>query len=320
MGAGVFVVLAVALTLGVQMLVREGGDDPVSTPRIVGPGAAPAPEQRATQARVFGTGQDAAAVADGATGASGSAVAPLAPHAFIAPIARYRLYARGEARTLATRATALTAALRSGDRARSRAAWQRADSAWRRVGAAYGALGSLGDAIDGGLGRVEDGLWSGAGAPRALAPRATKLSAAVARLRGVLGHSEITPLDYATRAHEILEDVQRDALGAPGPSGSGVRATADGAAATRVVLRTLGPVLAGRGDALTQSRFWTDRLAGTLTRIRAAHDGAYPPVASLSRRERERLLGGLGAALEALRGIPGELETTLPPKVARLPR
>jgi high-affinity iron transporter len=318
-GAGAFVVLAIASTLGAQVLLRGGGDDPVAAPRIVGPGAAPAASQPVTQHRVHGTGRDAQAVAAAATGATGSALTPLAPAAFAAPIARYRGYARGEARTLAARATALTAALRAGDRARSRAAWQRADSAWRRVGAAYGALGSLGDAIAGDLGRVEDGLWGDA-RPRALAPAATRLQASVARLRGVLGHSAITPLDYATRAHEILEDVQRDQLGAAGPSASGVRATADGVAATRVVLGTLGSLLAGRGDALTQSRFWLDRLDGTLTRIRSAHGGAYPPVTALARAERERLLGRLGATLEALRGIPGELETTLPPKVARLPR
>jgi high-affinity iron transporter len=319
MGAGAFVVLAIALTLGVQLLIRGGGDDPVSAPRIVGPGAAPAVSQAATQQRVHGTAKGAQAVAAAASGATGSALTPLAAADFAAPIARYRAYARGEARTLAVRTTALAAALRAGDRGRSRAAWARADSAWRRVGAAYGALGALGDAIAGDLGHVEDGLW-GAARPRALAPAATRLRASVARLRGVLGGSAITPLDYATRAHEILEDVQRDQLGAAGPSASGVRATADGVAATRVVLGTLRTVLAGRGDALTQSRFWLGRLDGTLTRIRAAHGGAYPPVPALSRAERERLLGQLGATLEALRGIPGELETTLPPKLARLPR
>jgi high-affinity iron transporter len=320
--AGAFVVLAIALTLGVQALLRGGGDDGgggVPVPRIVGPGAAPAASQRVTQAHVHGTGQDAQAVAAAASGATGSALTPLAPADFAAPIARYRVYARGEARTLGARTAALSRALRAGDRARSRAAWQSAASAWRRVGAAYGALGSLGEAIDGGLGRVEDGLW-GHASPRALAAPAATLAASVATLRGRLGRSAITPLDYATRAHEILEDVQRDALGAGGPSASGVRATADGVAATRVVLGTLGDVLAGRGDALTQSRFWLARLAGTVARIRAAHGGAYPTVSALSRAERERLQGRLGATLEALRGIPGELETTLPPKVARLPR
>jgi hypothetical protein len=100
-----------------------------------------------------------------------------------------------------------------------------------------------------------------------------------------------------------------------------VRATADGVAATTVVLNTLGSVLAGRGDALTQSRFWLRRLSGTLRAIRAAHGGsAYPAVDALSRREREALLGGVGAALEALRGIPGALETALPPKVERIPK
>ena len=156
-------------------------------------------------------------------------------------------------------------------------------------------------------------------APARLVPAAHRLRGDVARLRAVLPRSEITPLDYATRAHEILEDVQRDDFGATVPSDSGVRATADGVAATRVVLRTLTPVLNGRGDALTASDTALDRLASTLRSIRNAHHGAYPTVAALSRSEREHLLGRLGAALEGLRGIPDELETQLPPKVARIP-
>ena len=47
------------------------------------------------------------------------------------------------------------------------------------------------------------------------------------RLREVLPGASITPLEYATRAHEILEDAQRDLLsGADVPwSGEGVLAT-----------------------------------------------------------------------------------------------
>jgi high-affinity iron transporter len=226
--------------------------------------------------------------------------------------------------------------LRTDNLNNARTAWARADSSWRRVGAAYGALGALGDAIDGapggfplgardprwhGLQRIEHGLWAEHPEPRSLVPVAHRLRADVAHLRAVLPSSEITPLDYATRAHEILEDVQRDDFGAtaPAPSDSGVRATADGIAATRVVLRTLTPILRARGDALAPSIAGLDRLGATIKAIRNAHRGAYPPVAALSRTEREHLLGELGATLEALRGIPDELETRLPPKLPKIP-
>jgi hypothetical protein len=327
--AGAFVVLAIALTLAVQALLDRGPGGP----RIVGPGAQPPAAQPATQAKVFDSASSPASVAAGASGATGSALTPLPAAAFERPIATYRAYARGEAAALAARASALTAALAAGDRGRAQAAWQRADSAFQRVGAAYGALGSLGDAIDGGAGglpggvhdphwsglrRIEYGLWSAHASPRTLASAGRELERSVAALRRVLATAPISPLVYATRAHEILEDVQRDQLGAGTPSDSGVRVAADGLAATRVVLGSLGTVLAGRGDALTQSRFWLRRLGATLARIRADHHGAYPPVSELGRAWRERLDGQLGAALEALRGIPGELETQLPPKVARI--
>jgi high-affinity iron transporter len=142
----------------------------------------------------------------------------------------------------------------------------------------------------------------------------------VARLRRALPAQPITPLVYATRAHEILEDVQRDRLGSPTPSDDGVRATADGLAATREVLGTLAGLLAGRGDAQAQSQFWLRRLGATLAAIRAAHHGAYPRAARLTRSERERLDGDLGASLEALGGIPGELETQLPAMVRPIGR
>ena len=47
------------------------------------------------------------------------------------------------------------------------------------------------------------------------------------RLAAVLPHAPLTPLEYATRAHEILEDAMRDLLsGTDVPwSGEGVLAT-----------------------------------------------------------------------------------------------
>ena len=91
----------------------------------------------------------------------------------------------------------------------------------------YGAFGDLDQHIDGvagglprgardpdfrGLHRIELGLWRGAAARALRAGRA----AARARRRAPAARDppgpQITPLDYATRAHEILEDAQRDYL------------------------------------------------------------------------------------------------------------
>jgi hypothetical protein len=325
-----FVLAAVALSV---LLVGHAGDGRVAT-HIVGPGAAPpaGPAAAPSQARVFGSSESAQQVADAAIGNNGEDP-PLTPRVFDAPIAAYRAYAARQVTALVAQADTLTRALRRGDRAGAETAWQSADSTFARIGAAYGALGAVGDEIDGapgglpggvrdprfiGLRRIEWGLWTGA-SPRSLVGFAKRLHADIGALRSALATAPIDPLTYATRAHEILEDVQRDRLSADTPSDSGVRATADGLVATRVVLGTLRMVLGGRGDALTQSESWLTRLGTTLASIRRAHGGRYPPTAQLTRGEHERLDGTLGATLEALDGIPGELETKPLPRFARAP-
>jgi len=128
-----------------------------------------------------------------------------------------------------------------------------------------------------------------------------------------LRKAELAPVDYAIRAHEILEDVQRDRMA----DATGVRATADGVAATREVIGTLHGLLAGRGDSLQTVDSRLTQLERTLALIRREH-GAWPAPSSLPRAEHQRLLGQLGAALEALAHVPGALETTLPPTIPAL--
>jgi hypothetical protein len=335
LGATAFVVAAVAATVVIASL-RGQDPRPAATVHIVGAGAAPASQAAGSAAasqvsgsapapepsssaplKVFGSNASASEVAATAAGVI-SDLAPLTARDFARPIASYRAYALARVAHLRAAVRRLTVALASDDRPAATAAWQDADSTFMRIGAAYGALGPLGDAIASrGLGRIESGLWSGA-RPASLARFGARLRVDVARLGRVLRSAAIDPLTYATRAHEILEDVQRDRLSRRTPSDSGVRATADGVAATRVVLGTLRKVLAGRGDGPAQSAYWLGRLSTTLRRIRAAHGGRYPPMAALSRAEHERLTGGVGAALEALSGIPEELETTRPPVIPRL--
>ena len=132
---------------------------------------------------------------------------------------------------------------------------------------------------------------------------------------------QITPLEYATRAHEILEDAARDLLsGADVPwSDEGVLATAAGLAATREVLATLQPLLDGREGTIETVEFTLNRFAAALATIRRDHGGRWPAQNELNLRESELLNGTLGAALEALDGVPGTLETRVPPPIPSLP-
>jgi iron uptake system EfeUOB component EfeO/EfeM len=328
---------AIALFLAAAAAGCGGAKPAASTGPSIAPGAG---ASRPTLTRVAGTdrsAQDVATAASGAPGAFGprSELSPLSPRVFRRPIARWRLYAAGQAAAMHADAAALAAALEAGDRAAARTAWASAYDHFVRIGAAYGALGGLGEAIGGmpgrlsggvgdprftGLHRIEHGLWRGAPAS-ALAAPARRLMADTVRLERRVRTMPVDPLDYVTRAHEILEDAERDQLsGAEAPwSGAGLRTTADALAATRVVLGTLRPLLRGRGDALTPVQAQLDALSGELAQIRRAHAGALPVLDALRRPERERVDGRVGAALEALAAVPGALETQLPPVVPPIP-
>ena len=263
-----------------------------------------------------------------------SEVAPTPARAFVGPIRAYRRYAGRQLRMLQADAARLTAALRSGDRARARAAWRTAFSRYVRLGAVYGAFGRLDTAIDGlpgglprgtrdpgftGLHRIELGLWS-ATDPRALAGAGARLSRDVRHLRRAVGEEPIAPLDYATRSHEILEDAQRDFLsGTDVPwSGEGVLATDAAVHATGAVVATLRPLLKGK-DATDPVLLSLARLRHTLDGLRTAHGGRLPTDAGLRPREREALDASVGWALEHLQQLPGALETVDPPVIPRLP-
>jgi iron uptake system EfeUOB component EfeO/EfeM len=259
---------------------------------------------------------------------------PLKASAFAAPIARYRAYAARQLNALGPQVSHLEQALRTGDRARARGDWLTAYARYLRLGAVYGPFGSLNQAIDGtpgglpggtrdprfgGLHRLELGLWTGAGLG-ALVPVAKRLHLDVARLRRRLPKVQITSLEYATRAHEILEDAQRDFLsGADVPwSGAGVLATAAALAATQEVISTLRLPLQRR-DGLGPVEYYLDRLQALMTALRRAQGGHWPTLDELGQGHTEQLDGVLGGALEALSGVPGDLETQVTPPVPTLP-
>ena len=103
-------------------------------------------------------------------------------------------------------------ALRAGDRPAAKRAWAATYERYLRIGAAYGALGDLDAAITDTRMRIERGLWTGRAAERHCSAPLRSSRPTCARCGARSRTIEITPLDYAIRAHEILEDAQRDML------------------------------------------------------------------------------------------------------------
>ncbi len=262
---------------------------------------------------------------------------PVSPAALNGPVAAYRAYSVQRLHLMRGQIANLQAALTAGDRGAAENAWRAAYADYVNLGAVYleGPLSDLNDAIDGtpgglpggvsspqfsGLHRLERGLWTGA--PLAsLQVWARKLDADVVRLTTLLPRVAIDPLDYATRAHEILEDAVRDQLsGTDAPwSGAGVLGTAAGIVATTEVIKTLSPVLTNREDVLPTVDADMGSLRATLAAIERAHGGSIPTTSQLTQDQSEQLAASLGQALEGLAQVPGALETTPTPVVPTIP-
>ena len=294
--------------------------------------------------KVYGTGipasrygTEVADLEDEGTNVAGEQVSDLSPipaREFEAPEHEYRLYAvHWVSRALAD-ASSLGRALATGQVRAAEHAWEATWSDYMHLGAVYGLFGELNEKIDGnpgslpggtsdrnftGLHRLEMGLWTGQ-APRSLIAYDTKLQDDLVQLRSVIPTMTITPLEYATRSHEILEDAQRDLLsGMDVPwSRQGVLGTAAGLAGTEELFHTLQPLLGGRENTEGEVRTELVMLSGLLATIRRNHHGSYPSLSQLSIYEREQLDGYVAGALSALDQMPGALETEIhraPPKL-----
>ncbi|MFZ1155798.1 MAG: EfeM/EfeO family lipoprotein, partial [Solirubrobacteraceae bacterium] len=263
-----------------------------------------------------------------------SDLSPLPARAFAKPVAAYKLYAERWTTIAEHDAQTLQGALAADQSRSAESAWLATWSAYLHLGAVYGLFGTLNQAIDGmpgglpggskdpsftGFHRIEMGLWTGA-RPRSLVSLTARLSRDLAHLHKTLPSVQISPLEYATRAHEILEDAQRDLLsGVDVPwSGEGVLGTAAGLAATREVFHTLEPLLQGRDDTEAVVRSELLLLSAAIAHIRHSHRN-WPTLVKLTMREREQLDGTLAGALGALEQLPGTLETQAPTPTPTLP-
>jgi hypothetical protein len=348
-----FWVLTVIATLAVctfagSALAPDGSSNarPFAVSRLAPKKSAPNPlAGRLT--KVYGTstpasryGTEIAALEDDGTNVAGEQISELSPlpaSAFTAPENAYRVYGRRWIDNALAGAATLARALMAGDRAAAIVAWEATWSDYLHLGAVYltGPAATLNRAIDGttsglsggssdprftGLHRIEMGLWTGAN-PRSLISYDMRLQRDLERLRGVVAHVAITPLEYATRSHEIIEDAQRDFLsGVDVPwSGQGVLGTAAGLAATEEVFHTLEPLVSGRENTEGEVRTELGMLSGVLAAIRRRHGGRYPSLSELGQYEHEQLNGYVAGALSALEEMPGTLETEVRRPIPRLP-
>jgi iron uptake system EfeUOB component EfeO/EfeM len=238
----------------------------------------------------------------------------------------YRAHVTAGLATLAAEVAGLRAAVRTGDRARARAAWLDAQMAYGRLGAAYDTFGDFADAIDGlpdglpggvhdkgfsGLRRIEYGLWHGEPVP-ALGKIADALAGAVAGLRKDFAEERTDPNDLPLRAHEILENsVQFELTGdADQGSGDGLGTIAANLDGTRAVLAAIAPVIKPKFPGWTGVMADLDRMTA-LVNAQHSRNGWTAPGA-LGRADRQRLDGTLGELLERLAPIAaiGEVRRT----------
>lgn len=260
---------------------------------------------------------------------------PISPAKFDAPIHAYRTYAKGQIQLLGGELASLQRMLTTGNRGAARQVWLTAYERYLRLGAVYGLFPTLDRAIDGtasslprgvaepgfgGLHEIEYGLWTGKPLSSLIATT-RQLQRNVRSLRTVVAHVRITPKEYARRAHEILEDAQRDFLsGDDVPySHEGVAATAAALYATEAVLRTLRHLLGGQSS-VGPAQFDLGRLRKVLGELRQRNNGRWPTLEQLSQYQSELLNGTLAVSLQQLSAIPDELAVHLPTPVPSIPQ
>jgi iron uptake system component EfeO len=249
-------------------------------------------------------------------------VSPVTQSDLIAATKSYEGYVKGQLPTLVRLTTTLRGAIASGDLAAARQAWLPAHLEYERLGAAYGAFGHFDGEINGlsaglpagvhdtgwtGFHRLEYGLWHGEPASSLLPPAAALLTA-VRALGAEFAAAQVEPVDLAIRVHEITENALQFELTGQADFGSHsnlatVRANLDG---TATVLEIIRPLLATRYPGLATLSATLRRATSELDGI--ARAGAWPPLAALATRERERVDADLSELTEQLALVASILE------------
>ena len=254
-----------------------------------------------------------------------AAIQPVTVQELTGPNQKYRAYAAGELRTLASAVTRIKTDLQHGNLGAAKTDWLAAQLDWEKVGASYDSFGADGTAVDGlpdglvngvsdsdfsGLHRLEYGLWHGQSAA-SLVPVVNVLAHDVATVQKNLISDDLAgdPTNLPIRAHEILEDALRDHLSGVDDQGSGdaYPETYADLQVTRVVLSELAPLITARAPKLlptVQAQLNALQTALLATQVH----GRWTSLSSASLAMRQQVDGALGALLETLSSVPDLLE------------
>lgn len=252
---------------------------------------------------------------------------PIDAEAARQPLRLYRVYVDDELTTLQPQLRHLDDAIAAADVDAAKSSWIAARRTYLKIGQdndAYGAFGKLGAKIDGtaaglrkgtsdpaftGFHKVELDLWH-TGDLTAASTDAARLDSAVARLAKrrlpqLLPATKAGESDWILRSHEILEDAIRDSLSGNDDYGSGATlssVTAD-VRATRQILVLLTPLIVPRAPHLLGHAHKRLHRLVSLARATKQH-GAWVPLSSLSRSQREAINAAASAAAETLAPVP----------------
>jgi len=225
--------------------------------------------------------------------------------------------------------TRLRADLVRGDLPAAKSDLLAAQMNWERVGASYASFGEYGLAVDGlhlglpggvddpdfkGLHRLEYGIYHGQ--PLAgLVPIADRLLADIKAVQENLGDDDLAgdPANLPIRAHEILEDAQRDHISGIDDLGGGSAypATSADIDITRTTITALAPLIDARSPKLVATvNAQLDALADALNATKGP-DGQWRTPAQTPVPLRQNVNAALGAVLENLAIVPDLLE--IPP-------
>ena len=152
----------------------------------------------------------------------GSSAAPTSnDEQLTAAVASYRSYVKSETAALVATTTTFTTAIRAGDLAAAKAGYATARLHYERIEPIAESFGDLDPLIDmraddvtaarpfSGFHALEKLLFSKAGTFTGTAPLGAALAANVAKLAGLMGTVEITPLTMANGAKALLDEVAK---------------------------------------------------------------------------------------------------------------
>ena len=205
------------------------------------------------------TSSAAARVSNAGSTPAPPAILPVSVDDLTEPNTHYQQAASAALAALAGNATAIRTDLAAGDLEAAKTNLLTAQMNWERVGASYDSFGEFGKAVSGlpwglpggvndagftGLHRLEYGIYHGQ-SPASLVPIADTLISDIGAVNHNLTTDDLAgdPTNLPIRAHEVLEDAQRDHLSGIDDLGSGSAypATSADVEITRTVIAQLSP-------------------------------------------------------------------------------